>query len=82
MPDTKGITINSNNLALWVMIATIVVGSIVDSALTRATVARHDKILNEHNVAVMNEQMENMAEDMKEIKTLLTEFMREYNKHE
>lgn len=79
MPDTKGITISGKNLATWIAIATILIGSIVDSALTRDKVSRHEALLNQYNIPVMNEQMKNIAGDVTELKLLMTEFIREYN---
>ena len=82
MPDTKQLTISGKNLATWIVIATIAIGSIVDSALTRDKVERHEQLLKQYNIAVMNEQMKSVAADVKELKDLLTEFMKEYNKHQ
>ena len=79
MPESKSITISGKNLMTWVAIATIAIGSIVDSALTRDKVTRHDALLNQYNIPVMNEQMKNIAGDVSELKIMLVEFIKEYN---
>ncbi len=79
MPESKSLTVSTKNLATWLAILTIAISSIVDSALTRDKVNRHDALLNQYNIPVLNEQVKNMAEDVSELKDMFTEFIREYN---
>lgn len=77
--DTKGITITTKNLGLWVMIATIIVGSIVDSALTRSQVAKNTKQLEANPPEVIVVNQENMAGDIREMKTDLKDLVKAWN---
>ena len=64
----KGITVNPKLLSQWTAIIVIVVGSIVDSALTRDQVRRNTGQLEANPLAVFATEQKNMAEDVKEIK--------------
>ncbi len=66
--ETKGLTISGKNLATWITIAIIVVGSIVDSALTRAQVGQNTKKLEDNPPEVIVTNQKNMADDISEIK--------------
>ena len=79
MPDTKGVTISTKSLSTWLAIAVLAITQIVSTALTRDKVTRHDALLNQYNIPVMNTQMENIAEDVTELKVMFTDFVKEYN---
>jgi len=81
MPDSKGITISGKNLGQWVAIMVIIVGSIVDSALTRSKVAEHEArfLLNPPEVAAADR--DNMAEDLQEIKTDVKDLAKAINEY-
>ena len=68
MTTEKGITIRPKDLGIILAFATIIVGSVVDSALTRATVAGHDAKLKQYPPSVIFTNQENMAEDLKDLK--------------
>lgn len=78
----KGITIRARDLGIVLTFAAIIVGSIVDSALTRATVDSHESVLKQYPPAVIYttqrvlvEDVKEMKSDMKEVLKLVTEFV-------
>ena len=71
MTETKGIIISGKNLMVWVAIATIIIGSIVDSALTRSQVQRNTKELETYNLSVLSYKMDEMDEKLDKITILL-----------
>jgi len=81
MPDSKGVTITGRNLSLWIVIATIVVGSIVDSALTRAQVQRNTEELETYNLSLIDYQLkqingkqDNITNKLDELEHLILDF--------
>jgi len=50
-----------------------------EMVLMKDKVERHEKILEEYNIAVMSEQMKNISEDVSEVKVMFTDFIKEYN---
>ena len=64
----KGITVKAKDLGLILAFATIIVGSIVDSALTRARVAEHETKFKTYPPSILYTNQVNMADDLKEIK--------------
>ena len=52
------------------------------NAVLSETVRKHEELLSAYNIPVMNERMKNISDDMKELKILLTDFIKEYNKHQ
>jgi len=64
----KGITIRARDLGIVLTFATIIVGSIVDSALTRSKVAEHELKFKTYPPSIMYTNQANMADDLKEIK--------------
>jgi len=68
---SNGVTISGKNLMVWIAIATIVIGSIVDSALTRSQVERNTKELETYNLSVLSYKMDEMDEKLDKITTLL-----------
>ena len=71
MTESKGVTISGKNLAVWVAIATIVVSSIVDSALTRSQVQDNTLQLDTYNLPVISYKMEEMDKKLDKITELL-----------
>jgi len=78
----KGITIRAKDLAVILAFATIIISSIVDSALTRAKVAEHDDTLKQYPSAVIYttqqvlvKDVKEMKGDMKEVLKLVTKFV-------
>ena len=71
MTETKGVTISGRNLTVWVAIATIIIGSIVDSALTRSQVQRNTKELETYNLSVLSYKMDEMDKKLDKITLLL-----------
>lgn len=70
MTESRGL-INGKNLIVWIAIASIVIGSIVDSALTRSQVERNTKELETYNLSVLSYKMDEMDEKLDKITTLL-----------
>lgn len=66
--ENKGITIRGRDLGIILAFASIIIGGVVDSALTRARVAEHDALLKQYSPAVMYQKQETMADDIGEIK--------------
>lgn len=62
--QSKGITITGKNLATWIAIATMLIGSIVDSALTRDQVKRNTEQLTKHNLEVLEVKLEHIEGEM------------------
>ena len=81
MPEVqpKGVTISSKNLAVWLTIAMIIVGSIVDSALTRSQVDRNTKELDTYNLSVIVTTQNNIAEDVTEMKGDVKALIKTFN---
>jgi hypothetical protein len=71
MTESKGLTISSRNLAVWVTIAVIIVSSIVDSALTRSQVQRNTTQLDTYNLSVLDYKMDEMDKKLTHITELL-----------
>jgi hypothetical protein len=71
MTETKGLTISGRNLAVWVVIATIIVSSIVDSALTRSQVQDNTLQLKTYNLSVISYKMDEMDKKLTHITDLL-----------
>ena len=71
MTESKGVTISGRNLATWVVIATIIVGSIVDSALTRSQVQDNTMQLDTYNLSVLSYKMDEMDKKLDKITGLL-----------
>ena len=71
MTETRGVTISGKNLTVWVTIALIIIGSIVDSALTRSQVDRNTKELETYNLSVLSYKMDEMDEKLDKITILL-----------
>lgn len=67
MSETNGIKINSKNLSVWIAIATIVVGSLVDSALTRDQVKRNTQELESHNLDIIEYKLEDIEQTVHDI---------------
>ena len=80
MPDSQSLKI-PKNLALWLTIAGILIGSIVDSAMTRDQVDRNRKSLEKYPPAVFANEQADMAEDIDEIKGDLKELVRAFNEY-
>ena len=77
--ETKGITISSKNLSIWIVIATIVISSIVDSALTRAQVQKITLQLEKNPPEVIVTNQKNMADDIGEIKDDVKDLVKAWN---
>jgi hypothetical protein len=75
----KGVTIRAKDLGIILTFATIIIGSIVDSALTRDQVKRNAKDIEDIKsvilrVEVISTNQDRMADDIKEIKTDVKSF--------
>ena len=68
MQEKNGITIRAKDLGVILTFAVIIVGSIVDSAITRAKVEEHDLKFKTYPPSVLYTNQANMADDLKEIK--------------
>jgi len=82
MTTTKGITITTKNFITWFAIIMVIIGSIVDSALTRDQVRRNTKQLETYNLAVLENNQQSLIKKvdkidakMDEALTLITGFI-------
>lgn len=60
----KGITITTKNFVTWFAIIMIIIGSIVDSALTRDQVRRNADQLERYNLAVIDNNQKELVKKM------------------
>jgi hypothetical protein len=81
MPESKVLTISGKNISVWIAIATIFIGSIVDSALTRDQVRRNQAQLDTYPLAVYATQQNAMAQDIEEIKTDVKDLAKAINEY-
>lgn len=73
MTESKGVTITGKNLGVWIAIATIIVGSIVDSALTRSQVQDNTKELETYNLSLIDYQLTEINQKQDDISMKLDE---------
>ena len=67
--ETKGFTISGKNLSVWVTIVVIIVGSLVDSALTRDQVRRNTKELEQYDLGIISYKLEDISKEVSAINT-------------
>jgi len=77
----KGLMINMKSFTQWFAIIVIVVGSIVDSALTRDQVRRNTEQLETNPPAVFAIEQRNIADDIKEIKGDMKDLTESFNEY-
>lgn len=73
------IKINPSKIAQWLAIAVIIIGSIVDSALTRDQVRRNTLQLEENPPAVFAAEQKNIAKDVDEMKGDVKDLVKAFN---
>ena len=74
-----GITIRAKDLGILLTFLTIIIGSVVDSALTRATVAENKAKLDKYPPSVIFTNQKNMADDLKEMKDDMKTLVNAFN---
>jgi len=79
MPNGNGIVIKGKDLGIIVLFASIIIGSVVDSALTRAKVSEHEAKFNKYPPSILYTNQINMTEDVKEIKEDMKEMLNAVN---
>ena len=79
---SSGITISTKNLALWITVGGIIIGSIVDSALTRDQVRRNKELLEKHNLELIDyklteieDKVDGLDGKMDQVVTLVTKYI-------
>jgi len=78
---SKGLTIRGRDLGIILAFASIIIGGIVDSALTRAKVAELERIQQQYPSMVMYERQSTMARDIGEIKTDVKSMIKSMNNY-
>jgi len=67
----KGIHITGKDIGFIITIITLIITFTVKFTTMQNMVDRHERLIQQYNIPVMNEQMKNISEDIGEVKQIV-----------